>query len=430
MNECNVIGLGLNGADEKTPINTESAEIIVQYIEENLPAGRKIAVYGASRSGDVVLEAIKQKGWGNRVTAHYDFHHPKFDQFNAHPKSMIHDNDVRFVIVCNPAHHYQRVVRFISTDLKKTCGIILPLHKTGNWLTKQIDNPSPFVFISFSCFGSKRVFPTIRKMFDQYGRIYKDLGMFVYNVRHIANLERRGEEPSEGPVGEFYSSHIKYFDFYEYGVVHDMFPLKTLADFDDVQVVFHLRDPRDVITCYYHRLYGNLSVVPDGHFLGKQDEALKEERLLAILEGGAFQHVANYCNVWPSVTNMVNNLLTVQKYPHMRYLRFEDVHADAMKAYKDLFAWLRLDKDIFTHVSDEELEKAIHLGSFEHVTGGARKRGENHNQVFMKNGLQTSCRKGEPGDWKNHFSHAVKERFKEMTGDGLIRLGYEKDMDW
>lgn len=430
MNECNVIGLGLSAADKEAPIDAESAKTILRYIEENFPAQCRIAVYGARGSGDIVIEAINQKGWANRVTGHYDYHHERFDRFNAHPKSMIHDDDVRCVIVCNPARHYQRVARFIATDLQKKCSVLLPLQPKGNWPALQIENPSPFVFISFSCFGSKRVFPTIRKIFGRHNRIYKNLGMFVYNVRHIANLAKKGEAPSEGPVGEYYSSQIKYFDFYEYSLVHDMFPLETLADFKDVQVVFHLRDPRDVITCYYHRLYGKFSDVPDGLFLGEQDDDLKEERLLAMLEGGVFQHVATYFNVWPSITNMVNNLLTVQKYPHMRYLRFEEVHADANKAYKDLFAWLWLDRNIFTQVSDKELEEAIHLGSFEHITGGSRKRGEDHSQVFMKDGLQTSCRKGAPGDWKNHFSDAVKERFKEMTGDGLIKLGYEKDMDW
>lgn len=430
MNECNVIGLGLDGADEEAPVNAESAEIILRYIEENFPAKSKVAIYGARGSGALVLEAIKQKGWADRVTSHYDYHHDRFDQFNMHPKSMIHDRDVSCVIVSNPARHYQRVVRFIATDLQKKCAILLPLQKSGNWLTRQIENRNPFVFISFSCFGSKRVFPTVRRIFGRHKRIYKDLGMFVYNVRHLANLGKRGEAPSEGPVGEYYSSQIKYFDFYEYSMVHDMFSLETLADFEDVQVVFHLRDPRDVITCYYHRLYGKFSAVPDGHFLGEQDEALKEERLLAMLEGGVFQHVATYCNVWPSITKMVNNILTVQKYPHMRYLRFEEVHTNAIKAYRELFEWLRLDRDIFTLISDEELEEAIHLGSFEHITGGGRKRGEDHSQVYMKGGIQTSCRKGVPGDWRNHFSDTVKERFKEMTGDGLIKLGYEKDMDW
>jgi hypothetical protein len=39
-------------------------------------------------------------------------------------------------------------------------------------------------------------------------------------------------------------------------------------------------------------------------------------------------------------------------------------------------------------------------------------------------------RKGIAGDWKNHFGDEEKKVFKELAGDMLIRLGYEKDLAW
>jgi len=39
-------------------------------------------------------------------------------------------------------------------------------------------------------------------------------------------------------------------------------------------------------------------------------------------------------------------------------------------------------------------------------------------------------RKGQPGNWKEHFTEDNKKLFKDITGDLLIRLGYEKDMNW
>jgi sulfotransferase 6B1 len=39
-------------------------------------------------------------------------------------------------------------------------------------------------------------------------------------------------------------------------------------------------------------------------------------------------------------------------------------------------------------------------------------------------------RKGQPGNWKEHFTEANKAFFKEQTGDLLVRLGYEKDSNW
>ena len=39
-------------------------------------------------------------------------------------------------------------------------------------------------------------------------------------------------------------------------------------------------------------------------------------------------------------------------------------------------------------------------------------------------------RKGQPGNWREHFTEANKAFFKEQTSDLLQRLGYEKDQDW
>jgi hypothetical protein len=39
-------------------------------------------------------------------------------------------------------------------------------------------------------------------------------------------------------------------------------------------------------------------------------------------------------------------------------------------------------------------------------------------------------RKGQPGNWREHFTEANKALFKEHTGDLLTRLGYEQNNDW
>ena len=39
-------------------------------------------------------------------------------------------------------------------------------------------------------------------------------------------------------------------------------------------------------------------------------------------------------------------------------------------------------------------------------------------------------RKGVAGEWKTHFKEAHKRVFKEIAGQLLIDLGYEKDFNW
>jgi hypothetical protein len=39
-------------------------------------------------------------------------------------------------------------------------------------------------------------------------------------------------------------------------------------------------------------------------------------------------------------------------------------------------------------------------------------------------------RSGKVGGWQEHFTEEHKQLFKDVTGDLLVRLGYEKDEDW
>ena len=39
-------------------------------------------------------------------------------------------------------------------------------------------------------------------------------------------------------------------------------------------------------------------------------------------------------------------------------------------------------------------------------------------------------RSGKTGGWREHFTEKHKKLFKDVTGDLLVRLGYEKDNDW
>lgn len=55
--------------------------------------------------------------------------------------------------------------------------------------------------------------------------------------------------------------------------------------------------------------------------------------------------------------------------------------------------------------------------------------------TIVKNSIQPrksgTFRKGQPGNWKEHFTEENKRRFKAVAGDLLTRLGYEEsDQDW
>jgi hypothetical protein len=60
------------------------------------------------------------------------------------------------------------------------------------------------------------------------------------------------------------------------------------------------------------------------------------------------------------------------------------------------------------------------MASFERES--SRKRGQEDSS--------SRSRKGIVGDWKNVFTEEDKSGFKEIAGDLLIKLGYEKTNDW
>lgn len=66
------------------------------------------------------------------------------------------------------------------------------------------------------------------------------------------------------------------------------------------------------------------------------------------------------------------------------------------------------------------IQEAVASNDFERVSG--RKAGQEDPSSF--------ARKGISGDWRNHFTAEHKARFKELAGDLLIDLGYERDHNW
>lgn len=64
----------------------------------------------------------------------------------------------------------------------------------------------------------------------------------------------------------------------------------------------------------------------------------------------------------------------------------------------------------------EVLLAEIHQRRFSRLAGGRAPGVENRDSHY---------RKGEPGDWRNHFTPAVEQAFRERFGDLAERLGYE-----
>ncbi len=69
----------------------------------------------------------------------------------------------------------------------------------------------------------------------------------------------------------------------------------------------------------------------------------------------------------------------------------------------------------------DRLRPILERKSFKRMSGGRKPGQEN---------VKSHYRKGRPGDWRNHFTEAHIDRFKERYNDLVLKLGYETDPDW
>lgn len=96
-------------------------------------------------------------------------------------------------------------------------------------------------------------------------------------------------------------------------------------------------------------------------------------------------------------------------------LRYEEMLSDVEGCLKRVAGLFGLD------ASEETIREIAARNSFSAMSGG-RNRGEASESDFV--------RKGVAGDWRNHFTPALRELYRQKIGRFLIEFGYEKDDSW
>jgi lipopolysaccharide transport system ATP-binding protein len=96
-------------------------------------------------------------------------------------------------------------------------------------------------------------------------------------------------------------------------------------------------------------------------------------------------------------------------------LRYEDLLQDDVAMIRDL-----LENRLKMRVASSRIAYAVKRRRCEAVF--KRKLGSED--------ISSHGRKGLPGDWKNQFTPAVRDAFRQRYGDLLIATGYERDHTW
>lgn len=193
------------------------------------------------------------------------------------------------------------------------------------------------------------------------------------------------------------------------------------------KILWLVRDGRDVyVSFYYHQLIWSnknkldpKTVTYTRKNLPFEDYSdmsrnLPEYLRYSFTHTPSKMHYFNFPGHWAEYNRKWNKELK-EGNSNVYMLRYEDLLKDTEGVMMNMLT------DFFNiEVDEKRLKQIVHKFSFE-------------NQTKRKNGVEdpnSFLRKGIVGDWKNYFNEDAKRIFKEHAGNELIRLGYEKDLNW
>ncbi len=188
-----------------------------------------------------------------------------------------------------------------------------------------------------------------------------------------------------------------------YGYIKAAAPFTTLLTEMGRAVIFVYRDPRDMIIS--HVFYA--TQMHTGHGMHKyytEKLSTMEERIDAAIQG-----VQEPSFELSPIQDKFEAYLGWLKTPGVLCLRFEDLIIDQQKTIGKILDYLSQRGFILTikrHLAIKALQEAV----------SPKRSG--------------TFRKGQPGNWREHFTEHNKAFFKKQTGDLLISMGYEKKYDW
>jgi hypothetical protein len=205
-----------------------------------------------------------------------------------------------------------------------------------------------------------------------------------------------------------------------YGHVHALPGVVEYMCRGGVAAYFILRDPRDVAISHVYYL----TEMEPRHIHHRYfQEVLKtfDERLMATIEGVGGDEIEFRSDIlgtgkgeWkrinlPSIRERFEPFMGWLEHPEVLTMRYEDLNDQREAALEQI------------------LDHAILRGFQPNINRQAAIR---MLDASIRPQRSPTFRSGKSGGWRSAFSEEHKGLFKEITGDLLIRLGYEKNDHW
>ena len=188
-----------------------------------------------------------------------------------------------------------------------------------------------------------------------------------------------------------------------YGHVHALPEVINFIAKAPFAFYFILRDPRDVVVSHVHYVT-EMATDHIHHLYYKNELSTFDERLSASIHGRPGLAID-----FPNIRQRFDPFMDWLDQPKVLTLRFEDFILDRKLALTQILDFavqrgfpLRIEREIALDLLESSIDPQ----------------------------RSPTFRSGKIGGWKTQFSEVHKNEFKAITGDLLIRLGYEKTNDW
>lgn len=187
-----------------------------------------------------------------------------------------------------------------------------------------------------------------------------------------------------------------------YGHLHAMPEVVDFLCRPGYALYFILRDPRDVVVSHVHYV---TEMAPEHiHHTYYQSLDGFAERLRTSILGRP-----EFANEFPDIRRRFDPYTSWLDRPEVLTLRFEDLIRDRRSALSS----------ILEHAQRRGFPLQIDHQSALHLLEGS-----------IDPQRSPTFRSGRIGGWQAQFDEENKRLFKKVSGDLLIRLGYESDDDW
>ncbi len=311
----------------------------------------------------------------------------------------------------NTSTHF---IKLITHSLEFQIDLILPANGNGWYKIDRNTFGKPCFVCFFPFAGTNRFSPQWNYITQKINYdIGRGFGPYLINMKHTKK-RKLNTKCTLQYLDQGLKEEIKHLDYFQYASTHEWSTLKTIANNKECNIIVLMRDPRDIAnSCYWH-------------YFGNSKEILTKRVLKGFVKFN--NNVLAHNFTYPSIEQITNAYVLASQSSSSFVIKFEDLISNPAIALKDLFTKLGIYPSIFCHLDENTWQEAALRGSFTYQTKGQFIEGKSNSSFYNRNtGLH---RKGIAGDWKSSFSPDAVEYVKKVTKDGLIKLGYEKDMDW